>query len=168
MFSNFWDIHSQNQFGLDLCCHNIKSVGLWWRQRPRCTYAQISVLKRKTLFNQRESVGQNEFHVTESMIGCPLFFILVLKIGRNSLKNHPVLSIHMKGLYHKAFLSQAQIYEHKEPTFLTIRSPWFEFVMLPVSSRAFWNLKHRVKHRTFCLTMRCFERCFSFFNDAMF
>ena len=23
----------------------------------------------------------------------------------------------------------------------------------------FWNLKHHLKHRTFCLTMQCFERC---------
>ena len=30
-----------------------------------------------------------------------------------------------------------------------------EFVVLSVSGWAFWNLKHRVKHRTFCLTMGC-------------
>ena len=31
-----------------------------------------------------------------------------------------------------------------------------------------WSLKHHLKHRTFCLTMRCFERCISIFNDAIF
>ena len=46
--------------------------------------AQISVLKRKMLFNQRGSFVHREFHGTESLIGCLLFFILVLKIGRNS------------------------------------------------------------------------------------
>ena len=46
--------------------------------------AQISVLKRKMLFNQRGSFVYREFHGTESFIGCPSFFILVLKIGRNS------------------------------------------------------------------------------------
>ena len=46
--------------------------------------AQISVLKRKTLFNQQESFVHREFHGTESLIGCPSFFILVLKIGRNN------------------------------------------------------------------------------------
>ena len=46
--------------------------------------AQISVLKRKTLFHQRRSFVHQEFHGTESLIGCPSFFILVLKIGRNS------------------------------------------------------------------------------------
>ena len=46
--------------------------------------AQISVLKRKMLFNQRGSFVHQKFHGTESLIGCPPFFILVLKIGRNS------------------------------------------------------------------------------------
>ena len=47
--------------------------------------AQISVLKRKRLYNQRGSfVHHQEFHGTESLIGCPSFFILVLKIGRTS------------------------------------------------------------------------------------
>ena len=46
--------------------------------------AQISVLKRKTLFNQRGSFAHRKFHGTESLIGCPSFFILVLKIRRNS------------------------------------------------------------------------------------
>ena len=46
--------------------------------------AQISVLKRKTLFNQRGSFVHWDFQGTESLIGCPSFFILVLKIGRNS------------------------------------------------------------------------------------
>ena len=63
--------------------------------------AQISVLKRKTFFSTNG--GHREFHGTESLIGCPTYFILVLKIGRNSSKKHPVLSIHMKKLYHKAF-----------------------------------------------------------------
>ena len=53
-------------------------------------FAQISVLKRKTLFNQRESFVHREFHGTDFLIGCPSFFILVLKIGRPSQKNHPV------------------------------------------------------------------------------
>ena len=52
--------------------------------------AQISLLKRKTLFNLQGSFVHQEFHGTESLIGCPLFFILVLKIGRTSKKNHPV------------------------------------------------------------------------------
>ena len=46
--------------------------------------AQISVLKRKMLFNQRGSFLHREFHGTESLIGCPSFFILVLQIWRNS------------------------------------------------------------------------------------
>ena len=46
--------------------------------------AQISVLKRKTLFNQRGSFVHREFHGTESPIGCQSLFILVLKIGGNS------------------------------------------------------------------------------------
>ena len=45
--------------------------------------AQIPVLK-KTLFNQRGSFVHREFHGAESLIGCPSFFILVLKIGRDS------------------------------------------------------------------------------------
>ena len=45
--------------------------------------AQISVLKRKTLFNQRGPFVHREFNGTESLIGCPSFFILVLKIGSN-------------------------------------------------------------------------------------
>ena len=36
--------------------------------------AQIPVLKRKTLFNQRGSFVHREFHGTESLIGCPSFF----------------------------------------------------------------------------------------------
>ena len=47
-------------------------------------FAQISVLKRKTLFNQRGSFVHQEYHGRESLIDCPTFFILVLKIGRNS------------------------------------------------------------------------------------
>ena len=50
--------------------------------------AQISVLKRKTLFNQRGSFVHRGFHGTESLIGWPTFFILVLKIGRTSKKKH--------------------------------------------------------------------------------
>ena len=46
--------------------------------------AQFSVLKRKMLFNQRGSFVHQKFHGTESLIGCPPFFISVLKIGRNS------------------------------------------------------------------------------------
>ena len=53
--------------------------------------AQISVLKRKTLFNQRGSFVHREFHGTEFLIGCPSFFILVLKIGRNSKKKAPCI-----------------------------------------------------------------------------
>ena len=49
--------------------------------------AQISVLKRKMLFNQRGSFVHQEFHGTESLIGYPSFFILILKIGRNSKKS---------------------------------------------------------------------------------
>ena len=40
---------------------------------------------------------------------------------------NPSLSIHMKSYIIKHSLSQAQIYEHKEPTFLTMRSPWFDY-----------------------------------------
>ena len=54
--------------------------------------AQISVLKRKTLFNQGGSFLHREFHGTESLIGCPLVFMLVLKIGGNSHKKDPVVS----------------------------------------------------------------------------
>ena len=43
--------------------------------------ARISMLKRKTLFNQPGSFVPREFHGTESFIGCSSFFILVLKIG---------------------------------------------------------------------------------------
>ena len=46
--------------------------------------AQSSELKRKTLLNQGGSFVHREFHGTESLIGCPSFFILVLKIGRDS------------------------------------------------------------------------------------
>ena len=46
--------------------------------------AQISVLKRKTLFNQGGSFVHREFYGTEYLIGCPSFFILLLKIERNS------------------------------------------------------------------------------------
>ena len=34
---------------------------------------------------------------------------------------------HEKVIFIKHSLSQAQIYEHKEPTFLTMRSPWFDY-----------------------------------------
>ena len=40
--------------------------------------------KKKTSFNQQESFLHWEFHGTESLIGCPSFFMLALKIGRNS------------------------------------------------------------------------------------
>ena len=46
--------------------------------------AFLTVLKRKTLFNQHGSFVHQEFHRTESLIGCRSFFISVLKIGRNS------------------------------------------------------------------------------------
>ena len=58
--------------------------------------AQISVLKRKKLFNQRGSFVHWKFHGTESLIGCPLFFILVLKIGRNNLKKPCILTINFQ------------------------------------------------------------------------
>ena len=35
-------------------------------------------------------------------------------------------------------------------------------------SGLFETQKHLVKHRTFCLTMQCFERRISIFNDAIF
>ena len=67
--------------------------GLCWNKLQsgffNCS-AQISVLKRKTLFNQRGSFVHQEYHGRESLIGCPTFSILVLKIGRNSSKKHPV------------------------------------------------------------------------------
>ena len=46
----------------------------------------------KLMVNKRMShtFVHREFHETESLIGCPSFFILVLKIGRTSQKNHPV------------------------------------------------------------------------------
>ena len=49
--------------------------------------AQISVLKIKTLFNQRGSFVHREFHGTESLIGCPLFFIVSkLEVAPNAIK----------------------------------------------------------------------------------
>ena len=48
------------------------------------------MLKRKTLFNQRGSFVHQEFHGTKSLIGCLSLFVLVLKIGRNVKKKHPV------------------------------------------------------------------------------
>ena len=56
----------------------------WYRVFFLNCSAQISVLKRKTLFNQRGSILHREFHGTKSLIGCPSFFILVLKNGSNS------------------------------------------------------------------------------------
>ena len=53
--------------------------------------AQISVLKRKRLFNQRGSFVHREFHGTESLIGCRSFFFLVLKIGEEQLKKAPCM-----------------------------------------------------------------------------
>ena len=58
--------------------------------------AQISVLKRKKLFNQRGSFVHWEFHGTESLIGCPSFFILALKIGRNSCSRSKLTSPPLK------------------------------------------------------------------------
>ena len=55
--------------------------------------ALISVLKRKTLFNQWGYFVDREFLGTESLIGCPSFFILVLKIGRTGKKKHPVSQV---------------------------------------------------------------------------
>ena len=69
-----WDLFKVSQ-----CLVNCPSTGWLFN----CS-AQISVLKRKTLFNQWGSFVHREFHGTESLINCPLFFILVLKIGRNS------------------------------------------------------------------------------------
>ena len=72
------------------CFVCLNSVRLSFPKDERCTgcffncSAQISVLKRKTLLNQRGSLVHWKFHGTESMIVCPSFFILVLKIGRNS------------------------------------------------------------------------------------
>ena len=49
--------------------------------------AKISVLKRKTFFNQRGSFVHWEFHGSESLIGCPLFFIVSkLEVAPNAIK----------------------------------------------------------------------------------
>ena len=53
--------------------------------------ARISVLKRKTLFNQQGSFVHREFHGTESLIGCRSFFFLVLKIGEEQLRKAPCI-----------------------------------------------------------------------------
>ena len=52
--------------------------------------AQISVLKRKTLFNQRGSFVHQEFHGTETLIGCPSFFHFGTENWADQSKNHPV------------------------------------------------------------------------------
>ena len=71
--------------GIDIVAVSIFVQGAFFN----CS-VQISVLKRKTLSNQRGSFVHQEFYGTESLIGCPSFFILALKIGRNSKKKHPV------------------------------------------------------------------------------
>merc|ERR1711963_272540 len=38
----------------------------------------------------------------------------------------------------KHSLSQAQIYEHKEPTFLTMRSPWFDYLQRICPALCLW------------------------------
>ena len=67
----------EEMLALDICVYYMQGCFF------NCS-AQISVLKRKTLFNQQGSFVHREFHGTEFLIGCPSFFILVLKIGRNS------------------------------------------------------------------------------------
>ena len=51
--------------------------------------AQISVLKRKTSFNQRGSFVHREFHGTEFLIGCPLFFHFGTENSEEQLKKAP-------------------------------------------------------------------------------
>ena len=69
--------------------------------------APISVLKRNTLFNQREPSLFQQFHGTKPLIGCPSFFIFLLKIGRNTLpkenmqKDSPVPSRAMRIYFHE-------------------------------------------------------------------
>ena len=48
------------------------------------------MLKRKTLFNQRGSFAHREFHGTESLIGCPSFFIFGTENWEEQLKKNPV------------------------------------------------------------------------------
>ena len=67
-------------------CFSLFSYNMWFPSTGcffNCS-TQLSVLKRKTLFNQPGSFVHREFNITESLIGCPSFFNLVLKIGGNS------------------------------------------------------------------------------------
>ena len=57
----------EEMLALDICVYYMQGCFF------NCS-AQISVLKRKTLFNQRGSFVHQEFHGTETLIGCPSFF----------------------------------------------------------------------------------------------
>ena len=51
---------------------------------------------------------------------------------------------HEKVIFIKHSLSQAQIYEHKEPTFLTMRSPWFDYQQKICHALCLWHLSPNV------------------------
>ena len=52
----------------------------------------MSVLKRKTLFNQQGSFVHREFHGTESLIGCPSFFHFGTENWEGQLKEPPCIT----------------------------------------------------------------------------
>ena len=54
--------------------------------------APISVLKRKTLFNQRGSLVHRKFHGTEPLIGCPSFFHFGTENWEEQLKKSPCIN----------------------------------------------------------------------------
>ena len=95
-FNFFWQIvklMQTNYYHLRAFCQEMKHINQHGQDQDdfcniqgvffNCS-APISILKRKTLFDQRGCFVHQEFHGTEYLIGCPAFFILVLKIGRNS------------------------------------------------------------------------------------
>ena len=81
--NNAWNAEGRRQSGDPEAPTHSKPQSVAYRVFFNCS-AQILMLKRKTLFNQRRSFVHREFDGTESLIGCPSFFILVLKIERNS------------------------------------------------------------------------------------
>ena len=60
----------------------------------------------------------------------------------------------------KHSLSQAQMYEHKEPTILTMRSPWFDYQQRIFHAPCLWVGFLKPKH--------CVKTSYFLLNDAMF
>ena len=92
----------------------ISSQIVWWKWTDEILNAKYFAWKNYTSgkWGLREAFNQNSlmqlFNGDRRIVQC-------------------IKYSHEKVIFIKHSLSQAQIYEHKEPTFLTMRSPWFDY-----------------------------------------